>query len=179
MQRVHITIRQAGVEDNERIATLGRETFYDSFSAENHPEDMAVYLDASFNPQQQASEIADALSLFLIAEIEGEAAGYARLLQSPAPPLIQARQPIQLARLYACRRWIGRGVGAALMTACIAESRQRQCGGIWLGVWGKNRRAIRFYHQWGFSEVGSLPFLLGNDRQNDLVLWLPLKPVEG
>ena len=71
-------------------------------------------------------------------------------------------------------RSIGSGVGAALMTACIEEATRRRYDGIWLGVWGKNIRAIRFYSQWGFVQVGTQPFVLGNDRQTDLVLWLPL-----
>jgi ribosomal protein S18 acetylase RimI-like enzyme len=100
--------------------------------------------------------------------------GYARLVEASAPPCIHAEKPIQLARLYARKRWIGNGVGAALMTACIDEATRRQCDGIWLGVWGRNLRAIQFYRKWGFSQMGTQPFVLGDDRQTDLVLWLPL-----
>ena len=45
MQRMQITIRQAGVEDHERLSSLARETFVDSFAADNHPENMAAYLE--------------------------------------------------------------------------------------------------------------------------------------
>ena len=60
------------------------------------------------------------------------------------------------------------------MRACIAEAQRRRCDGLWLGVWGKNDRAIQFYRQWGFLQMGTQTFVLGNDRQTDLVLWLPL-----
>ena len=60
------------------------------------------------------------------------------------------------------------------MTACIDEATRRGCDGIWLGVWGKNERAIRFYRKWRFTQIGTQPFVLGNDRQTDLILWLPL-----
>ena len=96
-------------------------------------------------------------------------------MQSPAPPLIRAKQSIQLVRISACKRWIGSGVGAALMTACMAHAQQWQCDGIWLGVWEKNTRAIRFYRKWGFSKMGTQSFLLDTDRQTDRVLWLPLQ----
>jgi len=60
------------------------------------------------------------------------------------------------------------------MRACIDEAKSRQSHGIWLGVWGKNDRTIKFYRQWGFRQVGEQPFLLGGDRQTDLVFWLPV-----
>lgn len=179
MPHTPITIRQAGIGDHERIATLARETFVDSFAADNRPEDMAAYLAKAFSPSIQAAELTEPSSLFLIAETEDKPAGYARLLEASAPPCIQAKKPIQLSRLYARKRWIGRGVGAALMTACIDEATRRQCDGIWLGVWGRNTRAIRFYSHWGFMQRGTQPFVLGNDRQTDLILWLPLNHDSG
>lgn len=174
MQRTPITIRQAGVEDDERLASMARETFVDSFAADNRPEDMAAYLEKSFDPIIQAAELAEPSSLFLIAETGDRPVGYARLREGLAPPCIKAKKPIQLARLYARKPWIGSGVGAALMTACIDQAAGRRCDGIWLGVWGRNARAIRFYHRWGFEQVGTQPFLLGNDRQTDLIFWLPM-----
>lgn len=171
-QRIHI--RQAEPGDHRRIASLGRETFRDSFAADNHPQDMADYLARSFRPEIQAAELAEPSSCFLIAQAGKQAVGYARLVEATPPPCIAASRPIKLERLYAKKSWLGSGVGAALMRACIAEARRRPCDGLWLGVWGRNERAIRFYRQWGFGQMGTQTFVLGKDRQTDLVLWLPL-----
>ena len=57
MQRMQITIRQAGVEDHERLSSLARETFVDSFAADN--QDMAAYLEKAFSPRIQATELAE------------------------------------------------------------------------------------------------------------------------
>ena len=169
-----IRIRGAEAGDHQCLAVLGRKTFSDSFAAHNHPLDMAAYLQQSFGPDVQAAELADPASRFLIAETKDGPVGYARLVKALPPPCITAKKPIQLVRLYADKDWIGSGVGAALMRACIAEVEKRQDDGIWLGVWAKNGRAIRFYRRWGFRPVGTQPFILGNDRQIDLVFWLPL-----
>jgi GNAT superfamily N-acetyltransferase len=173
-QRTRITIRQAGAGDHERIASLARETFVDSFAADNRPEDMAAYLAKAFGPSIQAMQLAEPSSLFMIAETGHQPAGYARLVEASAPACIDAKKPIQLSRLYVRKPWIGKGVGAVLMTACIDEAMRRRCDGIWLGVWGKNSRAIRFYNNWGFVQKGTQPFVLGSDRQTDLILWRPL-----
>jgi GNAT superfamily N-acetyltransferase len=166
-----ITIRRGVPQDNRMIATLGCKTFRDSFGADNHPQDMADYLAQSFSPQIQASQLAQPGSLFLVAESGEQPVGYARLVESPVPLCVVASKPIKLERLYADKRWLGQGVGSALMNACIAEAKARRCDGIWLGVWDKNEHAIRFYRRWGFAQIGTQPFTLGHDRQTDLVLW--------
>ncbi len=68
------------------LAGLGRRTFYDSFAADNTPETMAAYLAGAFSPQKQAAELADPGTLFLIAEGDGQTAGYAHLKAGQPPP---------------------------------------------------------------------------------------------
>jgi ribosomal protein S18 acetylase RimI-like enzyme len=65
---------------------------------------------------------------------------------------------------------LGHGVGAALMQRALAEAAGRGKDAVWLGVWDRNDRAIRFYESWGFHRSGSQPFLLGFDLQTDLVM---------
>ncbi|OYY07322.1 MAG: GNAT family N-acetyltransferase, partial [Sphingobacteriia bacterium 35-36-14] len=45
---------------------------------------------------------------------------------------------------------------------------------IWLGVWEKNSRAIRFYEKNGFKIFSSHLFTLGNDIQTDLLMKLEI-----
>lgn len=174
-----ITIRKGVPADSRLVAALGRKTFHDSFAADNSPADMQAYLDAAFGEAIQSAELADPASVFLIAEAAGEAVGYARLVVDRPPPFIRTDNPIHLQRIYATRPWIGRGVGPALIGECIAVARGLGCQGIWLGVWKRNARAIRFYRKWGFAEVGTQPFQLGDDRQTDQILYLSLSPQEG
>ncbi|HEX9921490.1 MAG TPA: GNAT family N-acetyltransferase [Anaerolineae bacterium] len=168
--QVTISIRQARAHDNKLLAELGAETFYDSFAVDNTPENVSAYLATSFSPEKQAAELADPNSKFLIAEIEGEVSGYARVKFGDAPPEITGQQPMEIARFYARKRWIGQGVGAQLMRSCLNEARNAGCDVVWLGVWEKNRRAITFYRKWGFVEVGAQTFRLGDDLQHDLIM---------
>ena len=174
MQPAPINIRKGTPADSQPVAALARRTFRDSFGADNDPQDMAAYLDQSFSPRIQAAELADPSSCFLIAESGKQLVGYARLVEVPPPSCISAQHAIRLQRLYADREWIGCGVGAALMAACIDEAARRGHAGIWLGVWDKNEQAIRFYQQWGFQPVGTQPFILGSDLQTDCIYWLAI-----
>lgn len=167
-------LRLATAADNELLAQLGAETFFDTFAADNTPENMAAYLAASFSPEKQAQELADPATRVLILEAHDAPAGYTRLRFGPAPEMIAGRQPVEIVRFYARRPWIGRGVGARLMQACLAEAAQAGCDTIWLDVWERNPRAIAFYERWGFQRIGRQVFQLGDDRQTD---WLMARPV--
>jgi GNAT superfamily N-acetyltransferase len=77
-------------------------------------------------------------------------------------------------RIYADRSWHGRGVGSALLQACVEQSRAWGCDVLWLGVWERNPRGIAFYEKWGFRRVGEQRFLVGTDSQRDHVMALGL-----
>ncbi len=169
-----MNIRKATKKDNILLANLGARTFADSFAADNTPEDMAAYLAGSFSPEKLTAELNDRGSVFLIAEVDNEPVGYTRLRQDPPPDCIKGVHPIEIVRLYSVKEWIGRGVGAALMQACLNEALHEGHDVIWLDVWEKNPRAITFYQKWGFVKVGEQGFQLGNDLQND---WLMARTV--
>ena len=173
-KKVKITIRYATATDNVLLADLGARTFYDTFAADNTPENMAAYLAASFSPEKQAAELADPSSVFLIAEVEGVVVGFAGLKGGQPPAGITGLRPIEIARIYSRKEWIGYGVGAALMQACLDEAEKRGCDAVWLGVWEYNQRARAFYRKWGFVAVGTQLFQLGDDPQNDLLMQRPV-----
>lgn len=168
-----INIRHATLQDDQLLAEIGVETFYDSFAADNTSTNMAAYLSLSFNPDRQRGELADPHSKFLIAEINGEVVGYARLEFAAAPPAIVGQIPMEIARFYSRKPWIGQGVGAQLMQRCLQEAKVKGCDVVWLDVWEKNIRAIAFYRKWGFVEVGTQTFQLGDDLQQDLLMARP------
>jgi GNAT superfamily N-acetyltransferase len=169
-----IAIRRAAQSDNALLSELGAATFAETFGATNTPEDMQGYLQAAFSPDLQAGELADPATVFLIAEIAGQPAGYARLREARPSATLDAVRPVELVRLYARARWIGRGVGAALMDASLQQAIDNGCDVMWLGVWERNERAIAFYRKWAFREFGSHAFLLGKDLQNDLLMARPV-----
>jgi ribosomal protein S18 acetylase RimI-like enzyme len=169
-----ISIRTAGPQDAGLLAKIGAQTFRHSFARDNTPEDMAAYLAGAFGTKVQAAELADAGTTFLIAEAGKQAAGYARLVRAPAPACIPPGSPIEIRRIYAVPAWLGRGVGAALMRACLAEASRQRCEVIWLDVWERNERAIAFYKRRGFVQVGTQAFVLGSDVQRDLLLARPV-----
>ncbi len=180
MDLSRIIVRVAMAADASLLAELGRRTFFHSFSADNTDADMSAYLGAAFSPEIQAEELADPASTFLIAEIDGVAAGYARLRSGDAPTDVQGIVPLEIVRFYADRPWIGAGVGQVLMAECLNMAAALPgCDAVWLAVWERNLRAIAFYSKSGFVAVGEQEFVVGSDIQHDLVMARPPEPSEG
>ena len=165
-----LTIRHGTPDDAGLLSELGARTFSETFAADNTAENLAAYTAASFNVPQQTAELEDPASTFLIAEIDGRAAGYAKLQDGEPEKSVEGANPVELVRLYVSRDWLGRGVGEQLMRACVEEARQAGHDTIWLGVWERNARAQAFYRKWNFRAVGEHEFQLGSDLQRDILM---------
>jgi ribosomal protein S18 acetylase RimI-like enzyme len=166
----NIALRRASSADAARLAAFAATAFADTFAGQNRPEDMAAYLAEAFGEPIQHAELTDPQCTVFLAERDGEIVGYVMLRDGPPPACVHDTSTIEIARLYAGQRWIGAGIGALLMQRCLVEAAARGRRTIWLGVWERNVRAIGFYQRWHFTIVGSQPFQLGSDRQNDRVM---------
>lgn len=161
-------IRRANESDAESLNALAARTFWDTFARHNRPEDMQAYLSEAFTTPKLKAEINDPRATFFVLEIEGVMAGYAKLYAGEAPDCVLGARSIEIVRLYVGEEFLGKGVGPALMNACLDEARRSGCDTVFLGVWEHNERAKAFYRKYGFEVVGSHPFILGEDHQTDL-----------
>ncbi len=167
-----IKIRKATPADAKPLTDLAYTTFWDAFAhhPKNAPEDLNHYMRQAFNLEQIAAELTDDNSIFLIAEIDGKPAGYAKLIVESTEDGITATRPIELSRLYSHQEYLGKGVGQNLMDACFEHAKTHGHDIMWLGVWEYNPRAQAFYTKNGFREVGKHTFQLGSDPQTDLLM---------
>ena len=169
-------IRIARYEDAALLAEIGRRAFDEAYGHFNDSTDMAVYLAEAFSPEKQAAELLQPSSMFLILETEGQPAGYARLLDIPAPAFVKAARPLELVRIYVLRPWMNQGLGGQLMQCCINQAQAGGYDALWLSVWTKNPRAVAFYRKWGFEVSGRAPFIIGSDVQEDYIMTRAIAP---
>ena len=167
-----MSFRIATPDDAQRLARAAAAFFVDTFAAANRPEDMDAYLASAFSENHQRAELSHMDSRVWLATIGDDIVGYAHVRRSAAPSTVSAARTraVEIARIYAGRRWHGHGLGGALLEACVNTAREWGGDVLWLGVWEKNSRAIAFYEKNGFQVVGEQPFLLGRDLQRDLVM---------
>lgn len=169
-----VVIRAGEAGDAAALAELAARTFRETFAADNRPEDMALHIARLYGAAQQERELLDPAIATLLAEVDGQLAGYAQLREGAAPASVTGEAPVELWRFYVAQAWHGRGVAQTLMRAVEAEARRRRGRTLWLGVWERNARAIAFYEKSGFTDVGSHIFMVGTDPQTDRILVRPL-----
>ena len=180
-----LAVRRGGPADAAMLAALGARTFHETFAADNRPEDMAAYMAEAYGEVQQRTQLVAPDGAYLIGEVDGTPAAYVYLRAAPLPAAIErpsaARSgpTIEVVRFYVDAPFHGRGIAGAMMDAAITEAVRRGGVTLWLGVWERNARAIRFYQKAGFADGGAHTFMLGSDLQHDRVMVRALPPQTG
>lgn len=164
-----LTIRIATPQDAGLIADMSRQTFYETFAAENSQEDMDKFMNEQFSREKLVAEVSEPGCIFFLAYDGDLVTGYAKMREGEKRPEFPGKKTIEIARIYAATSYIGKGAGSALMQHCIETAKEMGKDILWLGVFEKNERAIGFYSRWGFTQFGTHYFVLGNDVQTD---WL-------
>ena len=95
--------------------------------------------------RQAKQELSNPDSLFFFAEEENKVIGYLKLNFSSAQTERQDPNAMEIERIYVLKEFHGSGVGQALYQKAIEVAKERRVPYVWLGVWEKNERALRFY----------------------------------
>lgn len=169
-----VALRRAALGDAPLLAVLAERTFRDAFGARNSPEDMDLHCTRHFSPDIQAREIADRGIATTLALEDGQCVGFTQMTLAKPHPHVHAQHPAELNRIYVVAERQGVGVAQALMQEALANAAAAGADCLWLGVWEHNPKAMAFYRKFGFEIVGSHPFMLGHERQRDLVMSLKL-----
>jgi ribosomal protein S18 acetylase RimI-like enzyme len=166
-----LPIREARAEDIHPLAAFARLTYARAFGESLAAGDLEHHLahrlsDAYFAQAFKEDAILLACDPDLIgfaqigaAEVDGAAPGDAMLRRLFVHP---ARQSA--------------GVGSLLMRAVLAHPRLEGARCLYLDVWGENHGALRLYERFGFTVVGTVPFVTPSGKVigEDLLMRRPL-----
>jgi len=161
--------------DVKELELISKQTYFNAFSAENSPENMQAYLESSLSEKKLLKELREANSEFYFADINHKTIGYFKINFGDAQTDLHDQNALELERIYVIKEFQGKKIGQKLLDEVLGIAKENQMDYLWLGVWEKNERAIRFYERNGFSVTGSHPFRMGDEIQTDLIMKLPLK----
>ena len=166
-------IRRATLKDAELLSALGKETFYDTFTGTCTEADMNQFLHDYFNLEQVKEELANENDLYFVAETNGVATGYIRMMEDYSNfPMMKKWKALELKRIYVSKNFHGRGVAQQLMQFVEDFARENKYEVVWLGVWEHNQRAKKFYEKCGFKDSGHTHYFpIGDTPQTDNWLW--------
>lgn len=154
------------------LAALATGTFTDTFGHLYPAEDLAVFLEKSYNHASLLTETQDTHQFWRMAWQDEKAVGYLQcgpvgLPHAEADP---ARHG-ELKRLYVDAATQGRGLGKALMAVALDHLAEIYGNAPqWIGVWSENHRAQALYGAYGFVRVGAYEFPVGHVRDLEFIL---------
>lgn len=163
-------IRIATPEDAPTIADLARETFVETFGHLYPPGDLADFLESSYALDTVRAQIADPAQRWLIAEANGQAAGYSQAGPCSLPHPDVRPTHGELKRIYLRADAKGTGLGRELMRRTLDWIEQNFEGPLWIGVWSENHRAQALYRKFGFEKAGEYEFAVGETRDHEFIL---------
>lgn len=152
------------------LKIIGRQTFYDAFISQNSVENMADYLDKSFNDEKLEAELNEPNSSFYFAKYNDEIIGYLKINFAMAQTDLKDKEALEIERIYVLKDFQGQKIGTRLLNFTIKIAKRTNLKYIWLGVWDENKRAISFYQKHGFKVFSSHSFKMGDDIQTDFLM---------
>ena len=174
MNDIKINIEKIDQSNLNELQIIGKQTFFESYSNENAKEDMDAYMAEKFSLEQLSNEISNPNSEFYFAKIEKEAIGYLKLNFGQAQTEENNNDSVEIERIYILKQYQGKKVGQVLSNFALEKAKRENALYVWLGVWEKNLKAIRFYEKNGFVAYDKHIFILGNEIQTDIMMKLEL-----
>ena len=160
-----IKIRLAKKEDAPFIALLGRTTFTETFGHFfRDQQDLIDYYNLTFSVQKIEDGIEKPDNVFWIAFANRLPVGYAKLKLNSHSDFIESQDVCQLQKIYVLKDFLSMKIGFGLQDALLTKAKDLNFGHVWLSVLHSNDRAISFYKQSGFEQVGHHYFQIGKER---------------
>ena len=170
MHNEQITIQKATIADAPALLALSKETFFEFFGPVNDPANMEAYSATAFTLQKMLEEISNPGSEFYFGLLFNRVIGYLKVNFDEAQTELRANDAMEVERIYLAGEHHGKRFGNQLLTFAEEIAKDRKLKYVWLGVWEHNHKAINFYTRNGYSVFSSHEFLLGDDRQTDLLM---------
>ncbi len=165
-----VSIQIAKEEDAVVLALLGRVTWAESHG--DYIEDknnLVQYLDKNFSVSKMKQDLNNANNLFYIVYVDDLPAGYAKLVVNSKNDSVASQNNCQLERIFIQKEFIPLKIGQQLLTFVQEKAKAIQLDTMWLSVYIKNYRAIRFYERNEFKNVGELNFLVNGKAYDNIV----------
>jgi len=165
-----IKIKLATKADIDLLAILGRQTW-----SESHGDYIADknerlnYLNKSFSVSKTKENINDPNQHYYIVFADDLPVGYAKLVVNATNENVTSQNSCQLERIFILNDFIPLKIGQPLLTFVEEQAKKMQLDTMWLTVYIKNKRAIRFYERNEFKNVGAIDFIVSGKGYENIV----------
>ena len=169
---MNLSFKKCDIKNLDELIEISRTTFVNAFEKDNNPEDFNNYLHAAFSKETIEVELLNPNSKFYFTYFNNVLVGYFKLNENEAQTEQFDKNTIELERIYVLEPFQGQQIGKYMLFKTIEIAKEKQVSFLWLGVWEKNKAAIRFYKRFGFKKFDTHFYNIGNDKQTDWLMKL-------
>ena len=160
------SIIKANENDAPVLSPIAKLSYIESHGHCAEPEDVDIYMAATYSQVVLKKELADAKNSYHIIYYNNRAAGYSKIILNCPYPGSEAGNIAKLGRLYLLKEFYNLHLGSELFQFNINLMKGNNQAGAWLYVWKENQRAINFYKKNGFVVTGSYDFKISETHSN-------------
>ncbi|WP_456440433.1 GNAT family N-acetyltransferase [Psychroserpens sp.] len=165
-----IKIKIATEADTDVLSLLGRLTYVESHGHFiDDKNDLSKYINDAFSISKTKQDLNNPNNLFYIIYVDDLPVGYAKLVLNAIHENVVSNNNCRLDRIYILNEFIPFKIGQQFLTFVIEKAKELQLDTMWLSVYIKNNRAIRFYERNEFINVGELNFLVNGKEYENIV----------
>ncbi len=165
-----IRIQLANEADTEMLALLGRITYLESHGHFiDNKTDLTAYVNKAFSVATTRKDLNNPTNIFYILFLNDLPIGFTKLVLNVAHESVVSNNNCRLERIYILNEFIPLKLGQQLLHFCIKKAQELQLDTMWLSVYIKNNRAIRFYEKNEFKAVGELNFEVNGTQYENTV----------
>jgi diamine N-acetyltransferase len=168
-------IKKATPKDLTALAEAGKKAFYIPHKGAIPKDIIANYMLVNFSEKTLLKEITNTNFQYHLIYVNDVLAGFSKIIINTQNQHIKETNVTKMERLYLLEEFYNLGLGKELFQFNLDLAKQKNQKGIWLYVWIKNYRAIKFYRKNGFKKIASYDFPISDTetRPNE-VLYLKL-----
>ncbi|MRI34028.1 N-acetyltransferase [Endozoicomonas sp. OPT23] len=156
-------IRKATKEDAANIAALSIQVWLHTYATDGVRDKISNYVLKAFSVEAIEDNIASENEHYFLFTDGEHLLGYT-LLNSSVDLSSSDVDLVEMSRLYVQEHHHGKGIGSQLINKAMEWCSENNKAGLWLTVYHKNLRAIRFYQHHGFVHDSDTWFELDDER---------------
>ena len=165
-----IKIKTATKADTEVLALLGRQTWSESHGHYiEDKNDVSQYLNEKFSVSKTKQYLDNPNIVFYIIYADDLPVGYAKIVVNAKNENVTSQNSCQLERIFIQNDFIFLKIGKQLLDYVEEQVRKLNLDTMWLTVYIKNKRAIRFYEKNEFINVGNINFSVSGKEYDNIV----------
>jgi len=155
-----IEIKFLDLNDIPELTALAAKTYADTFSHLLPSEEIKKTINETRTEACFLKAFTD--DSFLGAFFENTLIGYIQIsaLKYEVDGIETKKNDQSINALYIHNDYQGQGIGTKLMDTAFAQERLKNLKRAFLDVWEKNEKAVSFYLNYGFKEVGKCAFTI-------------------